>query len=116
MNVIHTPVQKIIVVTNPTTTPAKSNIKLHPYTVFNIYAQVTSLQKLLFFGLGPTTPESGKSIFGKRETIVGGNAIVPVTNVPVIRNWSVSLLGEMNGRFVDVRGNDGQPRPSIEQL
>ncbi len=116
MKIIHTPVQKIIVVTSPGTAPAKSNIKIHPYTVFNIYGQTTSLQKLFFFGLGPTTPESGKSIFGMQETIVGGNAIVPVTNVPVIRNWSISLLGEMNGRFVDLRGNHGQSSPSIEQL
>jgi hypothetical protein len=116
MKIIHTPVQKIIVITNPTATPAKSNIKIHPYTVFNIYGQTTSLPKLFFFGLGPTTSELGKGIFGMRETIIGGNAIVPVTNVPVIRNWSISLLGEVNGRFVDLRGNHGQSSPSIEQL
>jgi len=51
-----------------------------------------------------------------RETIIGGSAIVPVTNVPVIRDWSVSLLGEVNGRFVDLRGNHAQSSPSIEQL
>ncbi|HMH06794.1 MAG TPA: hypothetical protein VK579_08985, partial [Terriglobales bacterium] len=116
MKIIHTPVQKIVVTTNPTATPVESNIRIHPYTVFNIYAQTTSLQKLFFFGLGPTTSESDKSIFGMRETIIGTNAILPVTKVPVIRNWNISLLGEVNGRFVDLRGNHGQSSPSIEQL
>jgi hypothetical protein len=116
MKIIHTPVQKIVVTSNPTATPVESNIRIHPYTVFNIYAQTTSLQKLFFFGLGPTTSESGKTIFGMRETIIGTNAIFPVTKVPVIRNWNISLLGEVNGRFVDLRGNHGQSSPSIEQL
>ena len=75
MKIIHTPVQKIIVNTNPTATPAKSNIKIHPYTVFNIYARQPRCQSCFFFGLGPNTSESGKSIFGMRETIIGGNAI-----------------------------------------
>ena len=28
----------------------------------------------------------------------------------------ISLYGEINGRFVDLRGSGGQPSPSIEQL
>src|SRR5882762_10119379 len=46
MKIIHTPVRPITVVTNPGPTPKKSNIKIHPYTVFNVYVQATSLPKL----------------------------------------------------------------------
>ena len=116
MKIIHTPVQKITVVTHPTTAPAKSNIKIHPYTVFNLYAQATSLQKLSFFGLGPSTLLTDKTVFGMRETIVGGNVIKPVTEWPLISGLNLSLLGEVNGRFVTLRGNHNESIPSIEQL
>jgi len=36
--------------------------------------------------------------------------------VPVLRGLNASLLGEINGRFVDVRGNHHESSPSIEQF
>jgi hypothetical protein len=44
-----------------------------------------------------------------QETIVGANAIKPL-------KFNISLLGEVNGRFVDIRGNHQESVPSIEQL
>ncbi|HXM23353.1 MAG TPA: hypothetical protein VN948_19005 [Terriglobales bacterium] len=116
MKLIHTPVQHIIVVTNPTGKPAKSNLAVHPYTVFNIYAQAISLNQLSFFGVGPSTLESGKTVFGMQHTIIGANVIKPVTEWPAIRSLNLSLLGEVNGRFVNLRGNHGASTPSIEQV
>jgi hypothetical protein len=116
MKIIHTPVQHIIVVANPTGKPTKSDLAVHPYTVFNVYAQAIALNKLFFFGLGPTTLESGKSVFGMQQTIAGANVIKPVTEWPAIRSLNLSLLGEVNGRFVNIRGNPGGSTPSIEQL
>jgi len=114
MKIIHTPVSHIVPVAVPAgTKPKKSNLTIHPYTVFNIYAQAISLPKLFFFGLGPDTQEAGKSVFGMRQTIVGGNAIVPV---PKLGGLNLSLLGEVNGRFVSLRGNHDDISPSIEQL
>ena len=79
MKMIHTPVRNITPVAVPAGTPRKkSGPAIHPYTVFNIYAQTISLPKLLFFGLGPDTFESGRTFFRERETIVGTNAIIPV--------------------------------------
>jgi hypothetical protein len=46
-----------------------------------------------------------------QETIIGANAIVPI-----VRSLNISLLGEINGRFVDLRGNHHEGIPSIEQL
>ena len=88
----------------------------HPYTVFNLYAQSISLNKLNFFGLGNNTSLAGKSVFGMGETIVGASAIKPVFEVKAIRWLNLSLLGEANGRFVNIRGNHGQSVPSIETL
>jgi hypothetical protein len=116
MKIIHTPVERITVVSNPTGKPAKSKLAVHPYTVFNIYAQAIALNKLFFFGLGPSTLVSGKSVFGLQQTIVGGNVIWPVGEWPAIRGLNLSLLGEINGRFVNIRGNPGGSTPSIEQL
>ena len=116
MKLIHTPVRPITVVASPSPAPAKSNIKIHPYTVFNIYAQATSLPQLFFFGLGPGTLTSAKSVFGMRETIVGTNVIKPVTEWSWISGLNLSLLGEVNGRFVDILGNQTTSSPSIDQL
>jgi hypothetical protein len=88
----------------------------HPYTVFNFYAQATSLNKLNFFGLGNDTTLPGKSLFGMTQTIVGGSVIKPVYEWSAIRGLNLALLGEVNGRFVDMRGNHDESVPSIETL
>lgn len=88
----------------------------HPYAVFNFYAQTISLNKLFYFGEGNDTTLLGKSVFGMRETIIGANAIKPVYEWPAIRGLHLSLLGEINGRFVNIRGNHDESSPSIELL
>jgi hypothetical protein len=74
------------------------------------------LNKLNFFGLGNNTTLAGDSVFGMGETIVGASAMKPVFEMKTIRWLNLSLLGEVNGRFVDIRGNNGQSAPSIETL
>jgi hypothetical protein len=88
----------------------------HPYTVFNLYAQSISLNKVNFFGLGNDTTIAGKSLFGTSQTIIGGSVIKPVYEWAAIRWLNLALLGEVNGRFVDIRGEHGQSVPSIESL
>jgi hypothetical protein len=108
---IHTPHEKISVVTTSTGPPTKSNLKVHPYTVFNVHAQAISLNQIFFYGLGPNSLKSDATVFGMTQTIAGANAIVPI-----FRALNVALLGEVNGRFVSVRGNHSVSNPSIEQL
>ena len=108
---IHTPIEKIAVITTTSGTPAKSNLSVHPYTVFNLYAQSISLNELFFYGLGPNSLAANSSVFGMQQTIAGASAIVPV-----VHSLNISLLGELNGRFVDLRGNHHESSPSIEQL
>jgi hypothetical protein len=109
MKAIHTPPIPIQVVhPGPGGNPGKAPAVRH-YTVFNLYAQSISLNKLFFFGLGNNSSRAGKSVFGLQETIVGANAIKPL-------KFNLSLLGEVNGRFVNIRGNHQESVPSIEQL
>jgi hypothetical protein len=126
MKIIHTPNEAVPVVmpvvpqpgeTAPKKPAKKRPINLvHPYTVFNLYAQSISLNKLYFFGLGNDSALAGQSVFGMTQTIVGGNVIKPVYEWPAIGKLKLALLGEVNGRFVNVRGDNGQSSPSIETL
>jgi hypothetical protein len=125
MKMVHTPVihiKPIIPATGEASAapsakkPEKSSLTVHPYTVFNLYAQSISLNKLYFFGLGNDSTLQGQSGFGMTETVAGGNVIKPVYEWPAIRKLNLALLGEMNGRWVNVRGDEGQSAPSIETL
>jgi hypothetical protein len=78
---------------------------------FHLYAQTITLNKIGYFGLGPSTTVADRSFYGMRQTIPGGNVWWPV-----FEPWHISLYGELNGRFVDIRPSTGQPSPSIEQL
>jgi hypothetical protein len=111
MKIIHTPPQHITVVTTPSGAPPKSKLAVRQYTVFNVCAQGIGLNKLFYFGEGPNTTPAGQSVFAERQTIVGGNAVVPVW-----RKASLALFGEINGRFVNISGVNGQASPSIAQL
>ncbi|MGA7755388.1 MAG: hypothetical protein WCB05_21335 [Candidatus Sulfotelmatobacter sp.] len=128
MTLIHTPAVTIKVLEpapagsataaseNTAKKPKKPTLALHPYTVFNLYAQTISLNKLNYFGLGNDAALSGASVFGMTQTIVGANAIKPVFEWASIRKLNLALLGEVNGRFVNIRGASGQSVPSIYTL
>jgi hypothetical protein len=125
MKLIHTPREPVRVIKpvvlqpgeTPKTPVAKPQINLvHPYTVFNLYAQTISLNKLNFFGLGNDSTLAGASVFGMRETIVGGSVVKPVYEWAALKKLNLALLGEINGRFVNIRGENGQSYPSIETL
>ena len=69
MKLVHTPavVIKPIAPTAPAEgtlgkKPKKPSLAVHPYTVFNLYAQTISLNKLNFFGLGNNTTLAGESV------------------------------------------------------
>jgi hypothetical protein len=85
--------------------------ELPEHPVLGLYAQAISLNKLTFFGLGPNSAQAGRSFYGMRQVITGGNGLKPIYD-PL----KISLYGEINGRFVALRGSPGQPSPSIEQL
>jgi len=125
MKMVHTPAVVIKTVartpdenagSSPEKAASKPSLTVHPYTIFNLYAQTTSLNKLNFFGLGNDSSLAGATVFGMSQTIVGANVIKPVYEWPAIRKLNVALLGEVNGRFVNIRGAGGQSVPSIETV
>lgn len=111
LKLVHTPNQSIGVGFG-TPPPLNANLtELPEHSVINIYAQAISLNKLTYFGLGPNSTEAGRSFYGMRETIVGISAVKPA-----YERLHVSLYGEMNGRFVDIRPSLNQPSPTISVL
>ena len=117
MKLVHIPEAQFTTAPVPATGNAGKNIPfVHPYTVFNLYAQSISLQKLFFFGEGPNSLRAARSLFGMGETVVGGSVIKPVYEWSAINVLNLSLSGEINGRFVDIRSKRGETSPSIEQL
>ena len=122
LKLIHVPVQPVHITTSvpaPGEQPSKTKkhtVRVHPFTVFNLYAQAISLDKLNYFGLGNDTSLLDASVFGMTQTIVGANVIKPVFEFPSLSRLNLSLFGEMNGRLVSIRPEHGQSVPSIETL
>src|SRR5260370_21017803 len=81
--------------------------------VFHLYAQAISLNKIDYFGLGPSTLPAARSFFGMRETIPGINVWWPIYQPSMAE---ISLFGELNGRLVAILGIQGQPITSIDTL
>ena len=121
LKLIHTPVQSIhVTMPSPaggaSSQPKRLEPRVHPFTVFNLYAQSISLNKINYFGEGNESSLFGASVFGMTQTIVGANITKPVYEWPVISKLNLSLFGEINGRFVNIRGEGGQSVPSIFRL
>src|SRR5215470_806930 len=77
MKAIYIPEEKIVMRPGGAGKP-KPKLAVHPYPVFNVYAQGISLNKLTYFGSGPETTPEGRSFYGMRETIVGTNVLWPL--------------------------------------
>ena len=117
LKLIHTPVEPIVVTKPsagaPEKKPKKHVIQEHAFTVFNLYAQAISLNKLNYFGLGNDSSLAGASVFGMTQTIVGANVTKPVFELPALSKLNLSLFGEINGRFASIRSESSSTVPSI---
>ena len=86
-----------------------SSLNVPEMPAFHAYAETTSLNQLAYFGLGQNTNVSGRTFFGMQQTIAGGNVVWPV-----FAPLALSLFGEANGRFVDLRaGNIAPATPNL---
>lgn len=110
MKAFRQPGGKIIVVSG--TSASKSTNPLYRTApLFNLYAEATSLNRIYFYGLGPNTLPAGRSVFGLTQTIAGASAILPFAG-----KTGISLVGELNGRIPQLRGNHNESSPSIETM
>jgi hypothetical protein len=110
LKMVHTGVRLPIPVAAGAGSEASAGI--HPYPVFNIYAQQISLPTVSYFGIGPDTTTSTKSIFALKHAILGTSAIYPITR---LGRLNLSVVGEANGRFVDASSAKSDLGPSIER-
>ena len=85
-------------------------ITVGSYPVYRLYVQSTSLDSVAFYGLGSSSSRSNRTVFGLRETIAGGGL-----TYPIYKPLRLSVRGEANGRWVDIRGGSDPASPSIEQ-
>jgi hypothetical protein len=112
MKIIHIPNSPGITVRRPgTPQPAQpASVSITEYPVFNVYAQTISLDQL--------TVVAGQGAYSERQTIVGTNVIYPLSNVAAIRPLRPSLVGAINGRFLDIRGEavTEPQRPTFAQF
>jgi hypothetical protein len=108
---VHTPAGGMVVHHGPPPSPKSNLTELPEHTVFGLYGQVISLNKLTYFGLGPFTSRNDRSFYGMTEGVIGGNVVKPF-----YARLNASLYGEMNGRFVSIRSSPGQPSPSVQQV
>jgi hypothetical protein len=81
-------------------------------TVYNLYAQAITLNKLMFFGLGPRSTLGGRSFFGMQETIAGASAVKPLNDHKV----NAGIYGEVNGRWADIRLPGDSSLPATQTL
>jgi hypothetical protein len=87
---------------------SKVSSGIHPYPVFGLYAQTTATPNLLF--LGEPGDGRGSSAWGMRETVVGGNALVPIV---ASGGAALAVYGEVDGRFVALETSTFNNEPTI---
>jgi hypothetical protein len=120
---VHTPAKKIDVISAAPSNTASATKKkragsalVYPATILNLYAQSISLNRVNFFGIGNDSQLTGASAFGMSQTILGGSAIKPIFEWPAIAKLNLALIGEINERIVDIRGNRSTSASSIETV
>ncbi len=102
---------KLVVLSGAAAAKKPAGPVIEEMPVFHLYAQSISLNKLTYFGLGQESAQAGQSFFGMRQTIAGANTVWPV-----FAPLGLSLFGEANGRFTQIRGDHNESSPSIEEL
>jgi len=116
MKMIHTPATSGVGLVQPGASATGGTIAPREFAVADVYVQSTSLKTVNFFGSGPASLESGRSLFGERQTVVGGTVIYPLIDVPAIGRLRPALIGGAVGRFINVHASDAGEAPAIEEL
>ena len=103
-------------VATPGSAGGSGPIEAWEHPVVDIYAQWISLGTINYFGPGQASAESGRSVYGERQTIVGGTGTFPLTRLKAIRGLRPAIIAGVSGRFVTIRSGDAGEAPSIEQV
>jgi hypothetical protein len=85
-----------------------------PYPTLTIYAQITSLPTVAYYGLGNDTAASDRTLFAERQSTIGSRIVWPIGRSGFFNRLNPSLIGELNGRWVQIGGSTSDADPSIE--
>ena len=86
----------------------------HVAPLFHLYSQSISLNRVDYFGLGPSTTPLTHTTYGFSENVTGADMAFPISisgKSPII-----AILAELNGRFPSLRSGREHDIPSIEAL
>jgi hypothetical protein len=114
MKMIHTPATSGVVVAAPGTSPGTAVIRPREFTVIDVAWQTISLEQISYYGLGPDSRETDRTVFGEHQSTLGASIIVPLGQRAGLTWLRPSLLGGLNGRWIDVRRGQDHDGPSIE--
>lgn len=87
-------------------------IRITEYPILSGYVQAISLPQLAYYGIGSSSSEGDKTIYGMSELIVGGGATVPLRNFA--RPLNMAVFAEMNGRIFDIKPGTATDVPEID--
>jgi hypothetical protein len=116
MKMVHTPATAGVIVAPAGTVAGATEIRPRELTVFDVFVQSTTLARVNFFGIGPDSEESARTVFGARHVIVGGRAVVPLGRGRVLRALRPAFIGGIGGRFISIRSGIDDEAPSIETV
>jgi hypothetical protein len=117
LKLVHTPATSGIVVRTPGSTAApSSDIEPRELPVVDVFGQAISLNTLDYFGPGPQSVETGRSVYGERQTVAGVSAVYPLSNLRALNALHAAVLGGVTARFIDIRQASSSEAPSIQQI
>ncbi len=114
MKIVHTPATSGVIVAQPGTTPGR--IRPREFTVIDVFAQKISLEAIDFYGIGASSREGDRAVYGEGQTTVGGMVTYPLGRYSVLAPLRPSVVGGMTGRFVTVRASTSADAPPLEAL
>ncbi len=114
MKIVHSPATSGVVVAPAGSATRPPTIRPREYTVIDLFAQTTTLDSIGFYGIGPTTTAVSRTLFGERQTAVGGAITVPLGSLRGLGALQPALVGGVTGRFIDVRSSTSDRAPSVE--
>ena len=88
--------------------------QFHSAPLYYLYSQSISLNRVDYFGLGPSTTTATHTTFGFSENVTGVQAVLPISLHD--KPPEFAIVAELNGRFPSVRPGVESDIPSINSL
>jgi hypothetical protein len=113
---IHSPAEVGVVVSRPGDPPVRPRrLKLDTWA-FDVFAQRTLLETMNYFGPGPDTFESGRSVFGQRQLMFGGSVVLPMSGASWLGALRPALLGGITRRSITILPGLASDGPLLQDV